>query len=324
MRVVVFGGAGFVGLNVAQRMVQEGHEVVAFDRQPVPAAAAFGPGFTSVTGDVTAPGDLAAALRGADAVVHGAAITSDATREAHEPRRVLEVNLMGFLKVLEAARAAGVRRVVNLSSAGAYGAAGFGDASLDEATTPPDPRSLYGLTKFASERVGARLAELWGLDVRSLRLSAVFGPWERATGVRDTLSPPFQVAEALLAGKPALLERHDVRDWLYAPDVAAAVHALLVHPAPRFDLYNVSLGDTYDLCDWGERLATALGGGEVRLAEPGETPNVRSHGAVSRQPMRTERLRDDLGVTASFGRDASAAHYAAWIEDHPQLMPRRG
>ncbi|MFW5834483.1 MAG: NAD-dependent epimerase/dehydratase family protein, partial [Pseudomonadota bacterium] len=230
----------------------------------------------------------------------------------------------GFLNVVEAARAADVRRVVNLSSASAYGAAGFGDTWLDEASTPPDPRNLYGLTKFASERLGARLAELWGLDVRSLRLSAVFGPWERATGVRDTLSPPFQVAEALLAGQPALLERHDVRDWLYAPDVAAAVHALLMHPAPRFDLYNVSLGATYDLRAWGERLARALGGGEVRLAAPGETPNVRSHGAVSRQPMRVERMRDDLGLTAAFDLERSAAHYADWAKEHQAYVLGRG
>ncbi|MFW5833585.1 MAG: NAD-dependent epimerase/dehydratase family protein, partial [Pseudomonadota bacterium] len=110
MRVVVFGGAGFVGLNVVERLTREGHEVVAFDRRAVPAA--FDAACTTVTGDVTAAADVAAALRGADAVVHGAAITSDAAREAQEPRRVLDVNLMGFLNVVEAARAADVRRVV--------------------------------------------------------------------------------------------------------------------------------------------------------------------------------------------------------------------
>ena len=98
-----------------------------------------------------------------------------------------------LVRVLRAARAGGVGRIVNLSSVGALGAAAF-PATADPLTESmaADPQSLYGLTKFAGERACARLAALWGLDVRSVRLSAVFGPWERATPARSTLSPQFQ------------------------------------------------------------------------------------------------------------------------------------
>ncbi len=319
MRVVVFGGTGFVGLNVVQALLAAGHEVVAFDRHPLPPGVEFAGAIQAVIGDVNDAAMVTAQLHRADAVVYGAAITSNAATEATVPGRVLAVNLMGFLTVVEAARAAGGGRVVNLSSTGAYGDAAFGRSPLDEAATTPDPWTLYGLSKLASERVGARLKALWGLDVRSLRLSAVFGPWERATGVRDTLSPPFQIVQALLRGEAAVLERDEARDWVYAPDVASAVRTLLEAEAPAHDLYNVGPGSTYRLLPWAERAATALGG-EVRLAGADETPNVLSHMAKPRQPLTADRLADDLGWRAAFGLERSADHYAAWAIEHEAVI----
>ncbi|TVQ35867.1 MAG: NAD(P)-dependent oxidoreductase [Geminicoccaceae bacterium] len=324
MRVMVVGGAGFVGLNLVEALLAAGHTVVVFDRQPPLEAASFARAAELVLGDVTDAMSVAAAAAGVDAVVNGAAITAGPQTEAADPKRILEVNLLGFVNLLQAARAAGVRRVVNLSSGSAYGDAAFGADPLDEAATAPDPKTFYALSKFATERVGARLAALWGLDVRSLRLSSVFGPWEHETGVRDTLSPPFQVVQALLRGEPVLLERADTRDWLYAPDVARAVLALLEAPTPAHDLYNVSLGEAYALEAWAERVATQLGGGPVRVAAPGETPNVVTHLPRPRRAMTTGRLRADLGIEAQFGLAASADHYAAWAKAHPTVLLKAG
>jgi UDP-glucose 4-epimerase len=93
---------------------------------------------------------------------------------------------------------------------------------LDE-ELPCDPVSLYAITKFASEKVAARLAALWQTDFISVRLSAVFGPWERATGVRDTLSPLMQIFTAHAKQSAAHSGPPGVRDWIYAPDVADAM-----------------------------------------------------------------------------------------------------
>lgn len=329
MRVVVVGGSGFVGLNVVEGLLAAGHDVVAFDRQPVPAAAlrdfADWPGaFHTIEGDVTDPAALIAAVAGAEAVVYGAALTSDAHTEAAQARRVLDVNLMGFLNALEAARACSVQRVVNLSSAGAYGDAAFGAAPLREAADKADPVSLYALTKFASERLGARLGSLWDLDVRSVRLSAVFGPWERATGVRDTLSPPFQVIRAALCGTPVILERHDVRDWLYAPDVAAAVQALLLTEAPGHDLYNIGPGRSWDLLDWARGMQAWFPKLEARIAGPGETPTIMTHQPRPRQPLAVDRLAADLGFRTAFGLADSIDHYGPWAQAHADLICGRG
>ena len=324
MRVVVFGGTGFVGLNVAERLLARGAEVVLVDRRPPPAAfilaAAAAPGRLEVVRtDVRDPKAVATALEGAKAAVYGAAVTPDARREAADPRGILEVNLTGWLGVLEAAQRHGVTRLVNLSTAGAYGAAAFGDAPLDEASTTADPVSLYAISKLAGERVGDRLRTLWGLEVTSLRLSSVFGPWEHASGVRDTLSPPFQVMRAVLAGTPVRLERDDVRDWVYAPDVARAVEAVLCAPLPSSPLYNLGPGRSWSLSAWAQRVA-AWHAVDVEVAVDPERATIASHMPRPRRPLAVDRLRALIDVDAMAGLEASADQYAAWAAVHRDLM----
>lgn len=317
VKVLIFGGAGFVGLNIAEAMLGAGHDVCVFDRAPVPDAAARAfaalPGrLEAIPGDVTDEAAVADAMGpGADLVVMGAAITAGRERDASEPGRILQVNLLAQVPILTAARAAGVRRVINLSSAAAYGAAGERVDELAE-ETPGDPVGLYAITKWASERVGARLGSLWGLDVVSLRLSGVFGPWERATGVRDTLSPHCQILAAAVAGEAAILPRPGLRDWIYAPDVADAVLAVAGAPSLRHGVYNVSTGRRFTLLDWGTRLSAAFPGFVCRLAEAGEAATIDFHGPSDRAPLAVGRIAGDLGWSAKTDGLESADRLAAW------------
>src|SRR5262249_34771862 len=130
MRVLIFGGCGFVGLNIAQALLERGHQVTLFDRAASPSAArrafsGFGDTVRVLQGDVTDAAAVAAAIEaGCDALVLGAAITADANRDAAEPDRILAINLLAQVPMLQAARRARVKRVLNLSSAAAYGASG--------------------------------------------------------------------------------------------------------------------------------------------------------------------------------------------------------
>lgn len=320
-KTLVFGGAGFVGLNIAERLLADGEAVVLFDRQPPPGAAidAFAtlPGSLEVVlGDVT---DVNAVTRAmtyeVDTVVLGAAVTADAARETRDPETILQINLMALTPILRAARDAGVRRVINLSSAAAYGKAAMGVAMVDE-DSPPQPTGLYGITKFTSEMIGGRLADLWSLDFVSLRLSGVFGPWERATGVRDTTSPQFQITEAARRGTPALLARPGLRDWVYAPDVAHAVHVVAQASTLRHRIYNVSAPQGWTALAWGERLAALRPGFECRLAREGEAPTIDLHAPADRAPLSVARLQAEFGWQAGFGMDASADHLEAWCRHH--------
>lgn len=323
MNILIFGGTGFVGLNIADALLSRGHAVTLFDRAGLPRAAqrAFrrhGDRLTLVLGDILDRAAVDAAIAGGvDAIVLGAAITADAERDAADPDSVLQVNLMAQTPILVAARRHGVRRMINLSSAGAYGAAAYRHALLDE-DLPCDPQSLYAITKFASEKIAARLAALWQFDVVSVRLSGVFGPWERATGVRDTLSPQMQIMDALHGGREAVLPRPGFKDWIYAPDVADAVALLIEAARPQHGLYNVSTGIEWSALQWGQALAALNPGFVCRLAAPGEVPNIGLHSDADRAPLAVTRLEQECGWRARFGCADSAADLHDWSAQHQE------
>ncbi|MGJ4917137.1 NAD-dependent epimerase/dehydratase family protein [Bradyrhizobium oligotrophicum] len=320
MHVLIFGGAGFVGLNIAQGLLERGHAVTIFDATGLPAAAqrAFEPyreRLHLVQGDVTDASAVAAAIgKGCDAVVMGAAITAGAERDAADPERILAVNLLAQVPILRAARGSGIRRVINLSSAASYGASGQRFAVLEE-TTPCEPVSLYAISKFASERVAARLSDLWKTDVISVRLSAVFGPFERGGGVRDTPSPQALIAACCARNEPALLSEPGDKDWVYAVDVADAVCLLLEAEKPQHALYNISNAATFTAETWGRAFATGRAGFTCRLKEQGETPTVPVF-APNRGRLSTTRLAEEFGWRARFDCAASAEHFGRWFDQY--------
>jgi UDP-glucose 4-epimerase len=321
VKILILGGTGFVGLNIAAALLARGHTVTLFDRANLPAAAqrdfaGFGKMLTVVSGDVTdrqAVIDLVA--EGFDAIVLGAAITAGPARDAADPELIMQVNLLAQLPVLVAARRSGVGRIINLSSGSAVGAAGTRHAVLDEETAC-DPESLYAITKYASERVAARLAALWKLDIISVRLSGVFGTWERATGVRDTLSPQAQILACLGQASEAVLPRPGVRDWIYAPDVADAIALLIEAPKPKHLLYNISTGREWSALQWGQKLAELHPGFVCRLAESDETPNIDLHSPTDRAPLSISRLEQEFGWRARFDCADSASDLSAWWAQH--------
>ena len=195
MAVLVTGGAGFVGLNLVEQLLERGEEVVVFGREALPAAAGSAlatlPGRLSVVqGDVRDQAALSALFQThrIDRMLPLAVITAGPKREAEDTETVLDVNLRGMAMQLRAARDAGVGRIVFPSSISVYGESLNTHGLLREDTTPPIPNSIYGVTKYAGERMALRLKELWGLDLVCGRIGSVFGPWERDTGVRDTPS----------------------------------------------------------------------------------------------------------------------------------------
>jgi UDP-glucose 4-epimerase len=314
---VIFGGAGFAGLNIAEALLKRGSDVTVFDRAEVPAAArgAFAemPGkLVEIKADVTDLAAVEAAIGPeTDGIIFGTAITANAARDTVEPELVLETNLMSLVPILRRARAAGVPRVINLSSVAAFGAAGDRVPVLEE-TTPADPQTLYAITKFSTERVADRLAMLWKMDIISVRLCSVFGPWEYATGLRDTLSPHLQVMRAAQFGTQALLPRPITRDWIYAPDMALGVLAVLDAASPSHRLYNIGPGASWSILDWGKTLAKVRPGFVCRVAAPGEPTNVDPHAPHDRAPLSSRRIAADLGWQARTTMAQSVAAYDAW------------
>ncbi len=326
MTIAVTGASGFVGAALVEHLVGRGEHVLGIDRAPptaeLLAALAAAPGrFAPVQADVTDRAALAAAFgRGrVRSVIHTATVTAGAERDAVDPEGVVTVNVVGTAGLLRACRDHGVGRVVVASSNAAYGRTMFRGEPLTE-DLPSDPVSLYEITKFAAERVALRLGGLYGVDVRIARLGSVFGPWERATGVRDTLSPLFQLCRLAARGEPALLPRPHHRDWIYVRDVAAGLDALLALPdaAPR--LLNLGSNAGFTALAWGEALAAHWPGFVCRVAEPGETPNVDVYLPRDRASLDVTALARWTGFAAAYDMARALADYTAWLAAHPAAL----
>jgi nucleoside-diphosphate-sugar epimerase len=310
--ILLSGGSGFVGLNVAEQLLARGDEVLILDLRPPPA------GFSKalfVEGDVTALPLLHQTLskHPIERVIHMSAITAGPERDAREPQRIAEVNLIGTLNVLEASKRFGVRRFVHASTGALYGAAGIGVAEpLDEERHRPVPESMYGITKYAAERSCLRLATLWGLDVRIGRLAQVFGRWEHASGLRDRLSLPTQIARIARAGGEAVFPPLGDTDYIYAPDVAGALIALADAKAPAHRLYHLGTGTAWALPQWCQLLEKRLP--KFRWRESSEGCNVVPLSPGTRTRFSNRRLVEDLGWAPRFDLAAAADDFIAWME----------
>jgi nucleoside-diphosphate-sugar epimerase len=320
MAILVTGGTGFVGLNLVEALLARGDSVVVLSNGPLPhiAEPAFArlPGrLTLVSGDVRDARLVGDAVRrhAIERIVHGAAITADHHREARSPGLILEVNLLGLVHILEAARDAGVLRVLLIGSAAAYGRRLWQEQHLDEQASG-DPDTLYAISKAASEQILWRLGNLYRMSVVVGRLATVFGPFEWPGGWRDTLSPILQVTEIARTGRHAVLPRDDRRDWLYSRDAAAALLQLLDAAAPRERLYNLGSGCVWSLADWCVRLARRYPGFVWSIGQGAGTP-IELHAPGPPAALSEQRFAAEFGPVARHNLQRAFEDYLAWLEN---------
>lgn len=326
MSTLITGGAGFVGLALAERLLAEGQHVVLFDRAAPPNYLLSRLDVTHlqlVQGDICSADDVDAALSLADVdcVVHAAAITPDAAREAREPLTVVSVNIGGTVNLLQrcaarAERGKPLRRVLVLSSVAVYGTTPPAGERYDEALSHPEPVALYGITKLAAEQAALRLAALLGVDVRVARLGPVYGPWEYTTGVRDALSPHAQLLQAARSGQDAILPRSMRADWIYSRDAASALAALAQTPLLQHSTYHVGGATMTDLLGYCELLAANHPRWNWRQAGPGELGTVHYSLPVDRSALDIARLQTDTGWAPGYSLAAAVADQQAWTVRH--------
>jgi nucleoside-diphosphate-sugar epimerase len=323
MNVLITGGTGFVGLNLAEALLARGDRVALFGLDPPPpnAKAVFEklPGKVVATlGDVRDDAALDRIFHEADIdrVIHAAVITAGQARERRDPRSIMDTNIIGTMAVLQAAQRHPVQRVVVLSSGSVYGTAGNTSAPLREESTTPLPDSLYSISKYAAERAALRVKNLSGLDVVAARLGTVFGPWERETGFRDTMSPIFQTLVHGLEhpDREIVLPRPGLRDWVYARDIAQGVLLLLDAPKLAHEVYNVGSGFRWTIEDWCRRLATRYPGLRHRLSSDLAECTVDLFGPLDRGPLSIDRLNQELGYRPRFDLDAAFTDLMRWLD----------
>lgn len=323
MAVLVTGAFGFVGFNIVEEVLRQRREVVLFDIGQLPdslerALAHWPNAWKVVRGDVRDSSALDQVMRDhpITQVVHAAAITADTEREIRDPQSVLDVNVLGSVNVLRAAHRNGIERFLYLGSAAVYGDSAFDHDFLDEVDTIPLPADLYPISKYAAERTMLRLGGLLAMNLATVRLTEVYGPWEYDTGFTDTLSPILQIIRLAFAGREVVLPRASWKDRCYSRDIAQGVVAVLMADKANAGPYNICPGASWPLTEWCERLAVHLPGFRWRIAADPKQANVDCFGERDRKSLSPHRLATDIGYRSTFSIDAAFTDYMAWLDDH--------
>jgi UDP-glucose 4-epimerase len=267
-RYVVTGGAGFIGSHLVELLLADGHDVVAVDnfasgRPANLEVARTVPRFAFRELDVAAAVEpLADAFAGADGVFHLAGL-ADIVPSIERPADYQRANVHGTFTVCEAARAAGVRKIVYAASSSCYG---IPDVYPTPETAEARPEYPYALTKALGEQIVMHWGRVYGLSAVSLRLFNVYGPRSRTTGAYGAVLGVFLAQK--LARKPFTVvgDGTQTRDFTFVSDVAAAFAAAMAGPV-NGEIMNVGSGGTYAV----NRLVELLGGDVLHIPKrPGE------------------------------------------------------
>jgi nucleoside-diphosphate-sugar epimerase len=321
MSILVTGAAGFVGLATTEHLLRRGDSVIAVDLETPPdhALAAFAglPGTLRAERlDVTDAAAYAAlvARHRPRAIIHLAALTPLGRVPSALAIRTAQVNILGPLHAVAAAEAAGTGFLLLASSGAVFGGAAR-DAAVLDARIRPDPRSAYGVAKFAGERLALLTGREAGVAVAAVRLGMVFGRWERATAARPVASAIMRITEAALRGEPIVSGDDRPRDWIYSADIAAGLASLLDHgQAVAEPLHLAPTGGSWSMRDWCAALAARLPGLDWRHnpADPRAVPAPND-----RAPLDPEALAALTGFRAGFGMEAALDDYLAWRRSVP-------
>jgi UDP-glucose 4-epimerase len=290
-RVLVTGGAGFIGSHVVDAHVAAGDAVTVLDdlssgrREHVPA------GVTFVQADVRSPEARRLVATGGFAVVNHHAAQIDVRRSVNDPSEDADRNVLGLLNVLAGAQEGRVGRIVFASSGGTVYGEG---AALPTIETPAKlPASPYGVAKLACEYYLATFTQLYGLEAAVLRYSNVYGPRQDPHGEAGVVAI---FCRRLIAGEPLTIfgDGKQTRDMVYVGDVAAANVIASQHPLPPLAgldarAFNVGTGVETSVNELAEQLGVAAGRRpEIRLAP------ARA-GEIMRSALSPAKARRDLG-----------------------------
>ena len=273
-KYLVTGAAGFIGSNIVEELVRQGHDVRAFDNLSTGKIENLRDIMSSIDflrGDLTNPDSVAEAISGVDYVLHQAALPS-VPRSVQDPLASHQANATGTLNLLIAARDAGVKRVVYASSSSVYG----NSPTLPKhEAMPTDPLSPYAVNKLAGEQYCKVFTLVYGLPTVALRYFNVFGPRQDPASQYAAVIPAF--ISAMLGGKQPTIYGDGLqsRDFTYVSNVVSANLLACQREESVGSALNIACGDRISLLDLVAQLNQLLGTNITPIFQPARPGDVK-------------------------------------------------
>jgi len=315
MKIFVTGTAGFIGMHLAESVLDDGHEVVGFDnfndyydvslKKARNARLEERNGFTLIRGDLADFQLLMSNFQQHkfDHVCHLAAQAGVRYSLTH-PFAYQKANLEGHLNLLEACRHAKVKRLVYASSSSVYG--GNKKVPFSESDPVDNPISLYAATKKADELMSHTYTHLYGLRTVGLRFFTVYGPWGRPDMAY------WLFTEAMLKGEPIKVFNHGKmeRDFTYITDVVSGVKAaLFTDGLEPYEVFNLGNNRPENLMDFIHTLAGALEVEpkmEMLPMQPGDVPVTFAD---------IDKAKQKLGYQPTTSMAEGLSRFVAWYKE---------
>ena len=302
MNILITGGAGFIGSNLAVRLLADGHRITVLDNlsSGYKSNLAALPGVDFIHGDISDQSAVRQATAGREVVFHLAASVGN-KRSIDDPVADAETNVIGTLRLLEAARHAGVRKFVTSSSAGIFGELKTLPIREDH---PIDPDSPYGASKLCAEKETLAFGKLYGIETVCLRYFNVYGPHQRFDAYGNVI--PIFVFQALQNETLTIFGDGDqTRDLVNVHDVVQANVRAAMTPGLR-GAFNIGSGTSISINCLVGKLRRVLGVPfEVRYSPP-------RLGDVRDSLADITAARNAFGFCPLVGLEEGLSEYVSW------------
>ena len=314
-RILVTGGAGFIGSNLVEKLLLQDNEVVVLDNFSTGKRENLQPFFNNknfklIDGDIRDMDVCRAAVDGVEYVLHEAALGS-VPRSIKDPMTSTAVNILGFVNMLYAAQAAGVKRFVYAASSSTYG-----DSKALPKVEDKIGRALspYAITKYVNELYAYNFHELYGIDTIGLRYLNVFGRRQDPHGAYAAVIPKF--VKSLMEHRSPVINGDGSysRDFTYVDNVVQANELALAAEAPEAlnTVYNVAFGERTTLNELFACLKEYLAEYDPAIAEISAEYGPNRAGDIPHSLASIEKARTLLGYAPEFSVKSGLKAAAEW------------
>jgi len=312
MKIMITGGAGFIGSHLCDKYVQEGYNVLCLDnflsgnltnvRHLLDAR-----NFKLIKGDVRDYELLEKLMPDVDVVFHLAA-QIHVDRSYIEPRLTYDINVMGTQNILEVAKLHNTKRVIYASTSEVYGSSQYHPMDEKHPLSAPHP---YGASKIAADRMCYAYIQTYGMDISIIRLFNIFGPRQRDIGYGGVISI---FTRRVLSGAPPIIygDGLQTRDYTYIKDAVEAYDLVLKHKKPLTEPINFGSGQEVSVVDLAQKIIKLSG--KTRTIKP---VHVSSRpGEVKCLIADASRARELLGWKPKYRLEKGLAEFVEWYRNY--------